>query len=248
VKVLYAEKALSRKTAVITGASGGVGKAIALSFAREGASLCLVGRDLKVLEEIAENTRSSAARVRIHQADFDVDRDITTLAERILRDFEEVDLLVHSAGVISLGNVESAPVRDLDRQYSVNVRGPYILTQGLLPVLSTCQGQIVFINSSLALKTRGNLAQYAATKHALKAMADGLRDEVNPKGVRVVSLFLGRTATAMQAAVHQIEGKTYKPSQLLQPEEVAAAVLLAVSLPKTAEITDIHMRPMIPPC
>jgi len=133
----------------------------------------------------------------------------------------------------------------LDLQYSTNVRAPYLLTQRLLPLLITSRGQIVFINSSVGLAAnRPNIGQYAATKHALKALAESLREEVNPKGVRVLSAYLGRTATPMQEALFRAEGNTYHPETLLQPEDVASMIVHALMLPSTAEVTDINIRPM----
>lgn len=79
----------------------------------------------------------------------------------------------------------------------------------------------MFINSSVGIVARGGIGPYAATKHALKAIADSLRDEVNKDGIRVLSIFLGRTATPMQEEVHRLEGKPYRPERLLQPEDVA---------------------------
>jgi NADP-dependent 3-hydroxy acid dehydrogenase YdfG len=112
-------------------------------------------------------------------------------------------------------------------------------------MLKARQGQVVFINSSSALTAKPTTAQYDSTKHALKAIADSLRGEVNKHGVRVLSVYLGRTASDMQARVHQMEGKPYRPELLLQPEDVASVVINALSLPRTAEVTDISMRPMI---
>ena len=106
---------------------------------------------------------------------------------------------------------------DLDWQYRVNVRTPYILTQALLPMLKSRRVQIVFLSSDAGLSPRANLGQYAPTKHALKAIADSLREEVNAEGPRVMSVFPGRTASAMQAAVYQIEGIACHPELLLQP-------------------------------
>jgi short-subunit dehydrogenase len=131
----------------------------------------------------------------------------------------------------------------LDQQFGVNVRGPYALTQAFLPLLRSSRGQIVFINSTAGLSAGPNVGQYAATKHALKAITDSLREEVNPDGIRVLSIFNGRTATPMQAAVHVAEGRDYCPEKLIQPDDVASVVVHALSLPKTAEITDVQMRP-----
>jgi NADP-dependent 3-hydroxy acid dehydrogenase YdfG len=113
----------------------------------------------------------------------------------------------------------------------------------LLPMLRSRHGQVVFINSSVGTRAPANVGQYAATKHALKAIADSLRDEVNADGMRVLSVFLGRTATPMQAAIYEMEGRTYRPELLLQPEDVAAVVINALTLPRTAEVTDISIRP-----
>jgi NADP-dependent 3-hydroxy acid dehydrogenase YdfG len=93
------------------------------------------------------------------------------------------------------------------------------------------------------LTARPDVGQYAASKHALRAVADSLRDEVNPSCIRVQSVYLGRTATPMQAAIHAAEGKPYQPELLIQPEDVASTIIHAVGLPRTAEITEISMRP-----
>lgn len=95
------------------------------------------------------------------------------------------------------------------------------------------------------MNPRANVGQYAATKHALKAIADILRIEVNADQVRIISVFPGRTATSQQAIIHEMEDKPYHPERLMQPEDVAAAAINALSLPRTAEVTDISLRPFV---
>ena len=233
---------LDDRVAVITGASGSIGEAVTLALAAQGAALCLVGRKLDRLEAIAESARSKAARVVSYRADLTIDENVRELAATLQSDFQSIDVLIHSAGVISIGPLERASVEDLDWQYRVNVRAPYHLTQALLPMLRRGQGQIVFINSLVGLNAKGGSSQYSATKHALKALADSLREEVNPYGLRVLSVFLGRTASPMQAAVHRMEDRTYHPELLVQPDDVASVVLNALSLSRTAEVTDISVR------
>jgi NADP-dependent 3-hydroxy acid dehydrogenase YdfG len=92
---------------------------------------------------------------------------------------------------------------------------------------------------------RPEVGQYAATQHGLKAIADSLREEVNPYGIRVLSIYPGRTATPLQKRLHEAEGKLYRPEALLQPSDIASVVIHSLALPKTAEVTDIHIRPMI---
>jgi NADP-dependent 3-hydroxy acid dehydrogenase YdfG len=141
--------------------------------------------------------------------------------------------------------MHDARLEDFDRQYRVNVRAPYLLTQLLLPRIISSRGQIVFVNSSAGLHARKGVGQYAATKHALRGIADSLREEVNEHGVRVLSVFLGRTASRMQANVYGREGRPYRPELLLQPDDVASVIVHALELPRTAEVTDIHLRPLL---
>lgn len=235
------------KVAIVTGASSGIGKAIALRLANESTTVCLVGRNTNNLEAVSKSVKVAAPHSRTYKADLAIDEHINKLREYLQKEFQYIDILVHSAGVFSMGTLASSSDMDLDRQYRINLRAPYLVTQSLLPMIKSRQGQIVFINSSVGLRARANVGQYAATKHALKAVADSLRDEVNGEGVRVLSVYLGRTATPMQSLMHTMEDKTYRPERLIQPDDVAAVVLNALALPRTAEVTDINIRPMIKP-
>ena len=231
------------RVALVTGASSGIGRAIAVGLAHQGARVCAVGRNSAGLAETV-----AAAGPLSEVTDFQIDLTSEQSLEPLvcyLDNGGRLDVLIHCAGVIAQGRMEDARVEDLDLQYATNVRAPYVLTKRLLPLLIASRGQIVFINSSAGLIAKGPEAgQYSATKHALRAIADSLREEVNPKGVRVMSLYLGRTATPMQEALFREEGKDYRPEMLLQPEDVAAVVVQTLMLPPTAEVTDITIRPM----
>jgi short-subunit dehydrogenase len=236
---------LKDQLAMITGASGGIGHAIALALAKCGTNLALVGRDRGRLETLAGKGAALGIDVRSYQADLGNADEVRHLAADVLTDFGRVDILVHSVGTISIAGVETAQLADFESQYSVNVRSPYLLTQVLIPSLKKHKGQVVFVNSTAGLQSRANLAQYGATKHALRAIADSLREEVNPKEVRVLSIFLGRTASPMQSAIYKIEGRAYHPELLMQPEDVAAMITSALCLPRTAEVTESKMRPFL---
>jgi NAD(P)-dependent dehydrogenase (short-subunit alcohol dehydrogenase family) len=123
-----------------------------------------------------------------------------------------------------------------------NLRAPFALTQALLPELISERAAIVFFNSTAGETTHANVSHYAASKHALKALADTLRLEVSPQGVRVMSVMLGRTATPMQEEVCRLEGSVYEPSRFLQPSDVARAVINALVLPPTVEVPDLYLR------
>ncbi len=230
--------------AVVTGASSGIGKAVAVALAARGLRPCLAGRDGERLRRLAEDLTARGARTRVVRADLGLDEGIRALIEAV-EDMGRVDVLVHSAGAIFLGDVVDAGWNDFDELYRVNLRAPYLLTKALLPLLVATQGQIVFVNSSAALRASAGNALYAATKAALVSLAGSIRDRVNPLGVRVLTVFLGRTATPMQERVHALEGKSYDPGSLMAPGDVADVVVQALMLPRTAtEVTDITVRCM----
>ena len=232
------------QTAVITGGGTGVGAAVALALAKAGASVHLVGRRPDKLESVAANARSLGSEATCYSGDLGVDSGQLELTQR-LRDLPRVDMLIQNAARYVAGLIEQASLADFDIQYQTNVRAPYILTKALLPMLKAQRGQVVFINSSSGMAAKPMSAQYDSTKHALRALADSLRGEVNAHGIRVLSVYLGRTASELQERICKLEGKPYRPEHLLQPGDVASVIVNALSLPRTAEVTDIHIRPMI---
>ena len=220
------------RSAVVTGASSGIGAAVAAALAAEGATVHALAR-----------TPSDAAGLTWHAVD--LADDTATLGFAAPFAVGRLDILVHAAGLLTAGPVATTPIAALDAQAQVNLRAPYLLTQALLPALTRTAGDIVFLNSSVWGAARGGMSGYAASKYALKAFADALRAEVNPDGLRVLSVFPGRTASRMQAEVHAAEGKPYRPDLLMQPEDVAESILAALALPRTAELTDLHIRPAL---
>ena len=222
------------KRALVTGASSGIGQAIALALAAEGAHI----------HAVARNWPEPPADWQLHNADFTVEADVKRLAAEVSASKAPLDLMIHCAGVLEIGAVAEFSLAQLDKMYQVNVRAPFLLTQLLLPDLTKSSGQIVFMNSSAAIAPNAALAGYSSTKAALKLVADCLRLEVNASGVRVMSVYPGKTASAMQQRAHELAGKTYDAANLMQPEDVAQMVISALALPKTAEMTDLHIRPM----
>ena len=222
-------KSLKDKVALVTGASSGIGAAIVLKLAQYGTRLCLVGRNTKRLNLVRDKAlKQGAEYLSIYKADLENETDIKNLKEKV----QDIDILIHSAGVISLGNLEEASVKDLDWHYWVNLRAPYLLTQIFLPTIKKRQGQIVFINSSVVLKAKASTSQYSATKNGLKAIADSLREELEKDGVDVISIFPMSTATPMQKKVAISRSKKYQPGLLLHPEDVAELVVNALTRPR----------------
>jgi NAD(P)-dependent dehydrogenase (short-subunit alcohol dehydrogenase family) len=228
------------RVAIVTGASSGIGRAIARALSREGDTVGLVGRRAEALEAVAGLVERGGARAVCLPADLVAPDGAEQLAERIAHDLGATDLLVHSAGVFPLNPAES-------EQALGHVRAAATLTRLLLPLLRVGPGQIVFVNSSRGLPGVPATGAYTESKQALRALADRLRNEVNPDGIRVLSVYPGRTATPMQEAIHRHEGKPYRPDRLLQPEDVATMIIDALAMPPRAEVTDISIRPMQKP-
>jgi NADP-dependent 3-hydroxy acid dehydrogenase YdfG len=232
----------SGQFAIVTGGGGGIGRAVARSLAQQGATVWAVGRTASTLDETIAGCGGSSKAV---VADLTDDQAVARLAADAQKALGQVDVLVHSAGVITHGSVAETAVDSLDAQYRANVRLPYKVTQTLLPMLRKRPGQIVFVNSSIVSGgARANVSQFAATQHAVRALADTLRQEVNGDGIRVICVYPGRTATSRQERLYAKDAKVYRPELLLQPDDIAVMVSAALSLPSTAEVTDISIRPM----
>jgi NADP-dependent 3-hydroxy acid dehydrogenase YdfG len=236
---------LENHFAVVTGAAGGIGTAVTLALVQHGVFVCLVDKSEQALDKVASQVARVSSCFQTYQTDLTQDDQIESLNKSLFNKPGRVDILVHCAGIIIQSQLQNAPVSDFDLQYRVNVRSPYLLTQALLPMLKSAKGQIVFMNSSAGLEAKAGVGQYAATKHALKAIADSLRAEVNDDGIRVLSVFPGRTATPLQRQLYQLENREYHPELLMQPGDVAAVIVSALSLPRTAEVTDISLRPLL---
>jgi NADP-dependent 3-hydroxy acid dehydrogenase YdfG len=237
-------ESLKDQLAVVTGASSGIGKAIALSLAGHGAEVCLVARRRELLENVANQIQALSSRAHACPADLTRDEEIRALGEKAQHEFGRVNILVLCGGAIFHGTLEKASIADFDLMYRSNLRCHYLLIQTMLPLLRKSAGQIVFINSSAGLRSPVSTGQFSATQHALRSLADSLRDEINSDGIRVLSVYPGRTATPRVAKLFEKEARACRPELLLQPEDIAEMVTHSLRLPRTAEVTDISIRPM----
>jgi short-subunit dehydrogenase len=229
---------LRGKRAFVTGASSGIGHAVAVGLAESGAHLHVAGRRLHLLQAFSEQYE----HVSVHHVDLCHTQEVLKVAYDV---GGEIDILVHCAGAYQMGGIYDVSETELDELFAVNVRAPYALTRCLLPTLIERKGQIVFCNSTAGLQPSKEATAYAASKHALRALTDSLRAEINPMGVRVIAVYPGRTNTPMQEAIFSLEGREYVPERLLQPEDIASVIINALCLPGTAEVTDLVIRPMV---
>ncbi|MDN3053869.1 MULTISPECIES: SDR family oxidoreductase [Streptomyces] len=225
-------------THLITGAGSGIGAAVTERLAERGEELWLLARDAGRAKELAGRFPG----VRTVVGDLaDPEKLSWAFGHQTLPD--RLDSLLHIAGVVDLGEVGELTPKAWNRQLAANLVAPAELTRLLLPQLRAAQGHVIFVNSGAGLRANPQWAAYAASKHGLKALADALRAEESGNGVRVTTVYPGRTATPMQVKVHQQEGKEYEAERWIAPETVASTILAALDLPRDAEITDLQVRP-----
>lgn len=225
-------------THVITGAGSGIGAAVARRLHARGDDLVLHARDAGRAKELAAEYPGASTLV----GDLaDPDKLSWAFSHQSLPD--RVDTLLHIAGVVDLGPVGELTPKSWRHQLNVNLIAPAEMTRHFLPQLRLSGGHVLFVNSGAGLRASADWSAYAASKHGLKALADSLRHEEHPHGVRVTSVYPGRTASPMQAKVHQQEGKPYDAAQWIDPESVATTILMAIDLPGDAEVNDLTVRP-----
>ncbi|MCM2387760.1 SDR family oxidoreductase [Streptomyces albipurpureus] len=225
-------------THLITGAGSGIGAAVTRRLHERGDDLILLARDAGRAKELAGVYPGARTLV----ADLaDPDRISWAFSHQPMPD--RIDSLLHIAGIIDLGPIAEMRPKTWHQQLNANLISPAELTRLLLPQLRVAQGHVVFVNSGAGLRAHAEWGVYAASKHGLKALADSLRQEEHPNGVRVTSVYPGRTASPMQVKVHSQEGREYDAARWIDPESVATAILTAIDLPRDAEINDLTVRP-----
>ena len=231
-------------TYLITGATGGIGAALAELLHAAGHDIILTGRSAERLADTARRLaagtgETDGARVRTLLLDLSDPRRIEPSLAGV--QLPPLDGVVHSAGVVALGTVAETRAEDWIDQLLVNTAAPAELTRLLLPVVRAAEGHVVFVNSGAGLHVNPMWGAYAASKHGLRALADALRAE--EPGLRVTSVYPGRTATGMQRKVRTQESGSYDPEAYMSPDTVARVILNAMEAPRDAVVTDVSVRP-----
>jgi NADP-dependent 3-hydroxy acid dehydrogenase YdfG len=224
---------LQKPVTLITGASGGIGSALARALAGTH-ELILAGRG-------SERLAALCAEVGGRPLALDLTRPETFAAA--LAGLGRVSNIVHNAGVVELGAVAEQGHAVWTHTLAVNTVAPAELTRLLLPGVRQERGTVVFVNSGAGLSASAGWGSYAASKFALKALADALRAEEAARGVRVTSLYPGRTATEMQRKVRAQEGAEYTPEVFIDPQTLAQTVAFVLNAPRDTMLTDLTVRP-----
>ncbi|WP_426432085.1 SDR family NAD(P)-dependent oxidoreductase [Winogradskyella sp. HB-48] len=234
-----------KKTALITGATSGIGRATAYEFAKHGINLVLCGRRQERLEEIKKNL---SQQTHVHTLNFDVrDKEETLKAITSLPEaFKTIDILINNAGnAHGLDPIQDGSLEDWDAMMDINVKGLLYVSKVVIPGMTERKsGHIINIGSSAGKEVypKGNV--YCGSKHAVLAITEGMRIDLNPYGIKVTAINPGLVETEFSQV--RFKGgsqadNVYKGYKALQPEDVAEVIYFAVSRPAHVNIADVLM-------
>lgn len=236
-----------KKTALITGATSGIGRATAHEFAKHGINLILCGRRQERLDTIKNALEKSTD---VHVLNFDVrDKDATFNAIQSLPEqFKTIDILINNAGnAHGLDPIQTGNVEDWDAMMDINVKGLLYVSKAIIPQMTERQsGHIINIGSSAGKEVypKGNV--YCASKHAVLAITEGMRIDLNPFGIKVSGINPGLVETEFSQVRFKGDANAndvYKGYKALQPEDIAEIIYFAVSRPAHVNIADLLVFP-----
>lgn len=222
---------------IVTGASRGIGRAIALRLSRPGRTLVLVGRDGATLEDVAGEVRARGAEAIVAPADLTDAGAVAALAAALPEG--PLEAVVHNAGVAVVKPLEAVTPEEFERSLSTMVTAPFLLTRALLPRLET-GASLVHVLSIAARRGFPGWSAYCAAKFGLEGLSQSVREELRPRGVRVVNVYPSATATLLWDGV----SGEWPRDRMLDPAEVAEAVAFALDRPagvavETIEVGDV---------
>jgi len=233
-------KKLDGKIALITGASGGIGRAMAEAFAAEGASLILTARNADKLRQIAAALEAGGTDALVAPADVTSEEDVNRLFEQALARFNRLDILVNNAGVFDGGPLDQLSVEAWDKVIAVNLRGPFLCTRLAMRVMKEQRGgRIINIGSIAAQRVRPFSAPYATSKHGLWGLTQVTALEGRDYGITCGCLHPGNTDVESLA-----DERKRLPEPVMKPEDLAQAALAMAALPPNINMLDAIVLPI----
>lgn len=235
------------KTSLITGATSGIGRATAHEFAKHGIDLILCGRRQRRLDSVKKELEK---KVNIHTLNFDVRNrnEVLNALKSLPDDFKQIDILVNNAGnAHGLDPIQNGSLDDWDAMMDINVKGLLYVSKAIIPQMTERQsGHIINIGSSAGKEVypKGNV--YCASKHAVLAITDGMRLDLNPYGIKVSAINPGLVETEFSKVRFKgdkIADSVYKGYMALQAEDVAEIIYFTVSRPAHVNIADLLVFP-----
>lgn len=241
---------LAGKVALVTGASSGIGEATALALAEHGAAVALVARRKDRLDELAGKIEGMGGKVAVIVSDLSQPGQARDVMRTAIRVFSRLDILVNNAGVMLLGPLSGGDPSDLTRMMDLNVTALMHLSQAALDVMKPQKsGHIVNISSVSGRGASPLSAGYSASKWAVGGFSEGLRQEAKADRIRVTVIEPGVVATELTDHITHTQTKDMyegriKDMEMLQSEDIAAAVVYAVTQPERVNVNELLIRPL----
>jgi NADP-dependent 3-hydroxy acid dehydrogenase YdfG len=235
------QRSATTNCALVTGASSGIGRALAVTLGARGMRVWLVGRDAPRLGAAERDVVAAGGEANVVRADLVRDGDLAAIVDAVTSQTDGLDVLVHAAGIAVADNGGAPTAEEIDAHHAVNASAPQRLTAGLRGLVEARHGMVVVINSAAGLRDAPGFEAYARSKHATRAWADTLRIELTGRGVRVCSIYPSQVASPMQEAIYAARGAAYEPDVLLQPDDLSLIVGLLLDHPEL-EVTDLSIR------
>jgi NADP-dependent 3-hydroxy acid dehydrogenase YdfG len=245
---------LDDTVALVTGASSGIGAATAVALAAQGAAIALVARRRDRLEELAATISAAGGRALVIETDVRAQAEVDAAIEQTVAEFGRLDTVVANAGVMLLGPVLGAPVDEWDRMVSLNVQGLLYTANAALPHLLRAAEQdprrvadLVLVSSVAGRVPRSGSGVYNATKHAVGAFGEALRQEVTPQHVRVSLVEPGAVETELgshnRPEVQESMKARFGGIERMQAEDIADLIEYMVTRPRHVAINEVLIRP-----
>jgi len=230
---------LDRKVAIVTGGSRGIGRAISIALAREGATVVLAARSAQPLAEAAQLVCEAGGRAETVVTELTSEESIRALVRTVNDRLGRLDILVNNAGITHSAKFEDTRTEDLDRCWAINARAPFILCREALPLLRRAEAAyIVNVSSVVGVKGYPLQSAYTASKHAVRGMSISLAEELRGTNIRVHVICPGAVDTGMVGNVRP----DIRKEDLIQPEEIAELVLYLVTQRGNAVVDELHIR------
>ncbi|HHZ7718867.1 TPA: SDR family oxidoreductase [Staphylococcus aureus] len=228
---------LTDKVAVVTGAGSGIGEAIATLLHEEGAKVVLAGRNKEKLQNVANQLSQDS--VKVVPTDVTNKEEVDELIKIAQQTFGGLDIVINSAGQMLSSKITDYQVDEWDSMIDVNIKGTLYTAQAALPtMLEQSSGHLINIASISGFEVTKSSTIYSATKAAVHTITQGLEKELTKTGVKVTSISPGMVDTAITAAYNPTDRKK------LEPQDIAEAVLYALTQPKHVNVNEITVRPV----
>ena len=236
---------LKGKVALVTGASKGIGRASALRLAEGGANIVIGATSVDLLEMLSRDITSLGVESLAERCDVTRLSDCEGLVKQALERFGKIDILVNNAGVGFSGTIVDSDPKQAEQMVMVNILGVYYMTRAVLPSMIKQQGgDIINIGSVAGLKYSPNFAMYSATKFAVRAFSEALRNEVQGHNIRVTLVHPGMTKTAFSDSFTKGGSPIpFDKGDILKPEDIANAIHFALTRPQGVSLNELTVRP-----